>query len=722
MKRITTLFVSLLLLVNSAALFAGEGMWIPLLLKALNEKEMQDMGMRISAEDIYSINQACLKDAIVIFGGGCTGELVSDEGLLLTNHHCGYGQIQRHSSIEHDYLTDGFWAMNRDEELPNPGLSVTFLIRMEDVTNQVLEVVNDKMSEAERDEAIKKVIGDISKKATEDTHYEAVIKPFYYGNEYYMFIYEKYNDVRLVGAPPSNIGKFGGDTDNWMWPRHTGDFSVFRIYADKDNNPAEYSEDNVPYKPKKHLTISLKGVKKDDFTFVFGYPGSTTEYVPSYEVQSVTEVENPVAIGLRTKRLDIMKAAMNQDPEVRIQYSAKVAGIANGWKKMIGESRGIKKLDGLEKKREFEAQFIDWASSAPGLQEKYGEILPTFENIYDDLMPLRESFNYLFNAGMGVELVRYSYGFSRLVSLCEKKDATEEDITKMVERLKASTTSFFKDYQKDIDKKVFSVIYADYYLNGDPKFHPDFFITAKEKFDGDFEAYAEKVFKKTMFADEAVVMDFLDSFKKGKAKKISKDPMYQIAESIYDLYYNKIGPESRGLEGQIDSLMRIYMKAQREMQPDKRFYPDANFTLRVTYGKVEPYTPRDAVDYHYVTTLEGIMEKEDPEIYDYVVEERLKELYNTRDYGRYGNEDGTMNVCFIASNHTSGGNSGSPVLNADGHLIGLNFDRNWEGTMSDLMYDPDQCRNITLDIRYCLLIIDKYAGAGHLVDEMTIIE
>ncbi len=722
MKRIITLLFSFLLILNTTALFAGEGMWIPLFLKALNEKEMHDMGMRITAEDIYSINQACLKDAIVIFGGGCTGELVSDEGLLLTNHHCGYGAIQKHSSIEHDYLTDGFWAMDRSEELPNPGLSVTFLVSMEDVTAEVLESVDDKMTEGQRAEIIDKAIGEITKKATEDNHYKAIIKPFYYGNEYFMFVYEIFTDVRLVGAPPSNIGKFGGDTDNWMWPRHTGDFAVFRIYADKNNNPADFSEDNIPYKPKQHLTISLKGVKKDDFTFVFGYPGTTTEYVPSYEVQSVTEVENPVAINLRTKRLDIMKAAVNQDPEVRIKYSAKVAGVANGWKKMIGESRGIKKLNGLEKKRAFEKKFTAWAESTPQLKAQYGDILPAFEEIYEDLMPLRESFNYILNAGMGVELVRYSYGFNRLKTMCEKKDTTDEQIEEMVEKLKGSTATFFKDYVKDIDKKVFSVVLEDYYNNGDSEFHPDFFITAKEKYNGDFQSYAEKVYAKTMFADEASVMDYLDNFKRGKAKKIGKDPMFQIAESVYNLYFSRVGPKSRVLDGQVDSLMRIYMRAQREMQPEKRFYPDANFTLRVTYGKIDDYMPRDAVFYKHFTTLDGIMEKEDPAIYDYVVEDKLTELYNAKDYGRYGDADGTMHVCFTGSNHTTGGNSGSPVLNADGHLIGLNFDRNWEGTMSDLMYDPDQCRNITVDIRYCLFIIDKFAGAGHIIDEMTIVE
>ncbi|MFA7137817.1 MAG: S46 family peptidase [Bacteroidales bacterium] len=722
MKRMKTLALAILMAFSSGMLLAGEGMWIPLFLKALNEKEMQDMGMRISAEDIYSINQACLKDAIVIFGGGCTGELISDEGLLLTNHHCGYGNIQKHSTLEHDYLTDGFWAMSRKEELPNPGLSVTLLIRMEDVTQAVLSNVTTTMTEAERESIINKNIKALTAEAVNETHYEAIIKPFYYGNEYYMFVYERFTDVRLVGAPPSNIGKFGGDTDNWMWPRHTGDFSVFRVYADKNNKPNDYSDDNVPYKPKKHLSISLKGVESDDFTFVFGYPGTTTEYVPSFEVQSVTEVENPVAIHLRTKRLDIIKAAMNNDPRVRIQYSAKAASIANGWKKMIGENRGINRLDGLDQKRAFEAEFSQWTTTTPELQQQYGNLLPAFDSVYQNLMPLRESFAYMINAGMGAEIIAFAYSFDRLMKMSEKKNTPPEALEKIIGQLKISTETFFKDYVKEVDHEIFYTVLKEYYENGNPEFAPEFFNTVAEKYKGDFIAFADDVFEKTLFADKASVLSFLDQYKPSKRKKIAKDPAFRIAESVFTSYFNNIAPGMQVLEQQTDSLMRIYMQAQREMQNEKRFYPDANFTMRVTYGKVEGYSPMDAVNYQYFTTLEGIMEKEDPEIYDYVVEDRLKELYHSGDYGRYGDKDGSMHVCFIASNHTTGGNSGSPVLNADGHLLGLNFDRNWEGTMSDLMYDPDQCRNITLDIRYCLFIIDKFAGAGHLLEEMTIIE
>jgi hypothetical protein len=701
---------------------AGEGMWIPLFLGELNEAEMKEMGMRISAEDIYSINNASLKDAIVIFGGGCTGEIVSDQGLMLTNHHCGYGRIQSHSSLEHDYLTDGFWAMNREEELPNPGLSVTFLISMEDVTERVLENVIDNMTEATRDSVIDQNIEKIKSEAVdEDSHYKARVVPFYSGNQYFLFITEVYEDVRLVGAPPSNIGKFGGDTDNWMWPRHTGDFSVFRIYADSNNRPAKYSEDNVPYKPKKHMPVSLKGVEKGDFTFVFGYPGSTQQYIPSFAVELITEVQNPIRIDLREKRINVMNRYIKDDDLVRIQYSAKLAGIANGWKKWIGESRGIARMEAIAEKQKMEDEFQVWANADPLRKEKYGELLDAFEGTYTDLEPVEEAFTYVVEAGMGIELVRYAYSFNKLVN-ASKEDPDDEEIARILEEYENSAERFFKNYYLPIDYEIFSILLGSYYDNLDPSSWPAAFEEIRDKYSGDIDAYREEVFEKSIFTSAENVDVFLDNYKPGKYKKIEKDPAYRLASSIYQEYFNDIRPELRSLDGRIDSLQRIYMKAQMEFMPGHRFYPDANFTLRVTYGNVDGYYPMDAVYYEYYTTLEGIMEKEDPDIYDYVVEDKLKQLYKEKDYGRYAHKDGTMRVCFIATNHTSGGNSGSPVLNADGHLVGLNFDRNWEGTMSDIVYDPDQCRNITLDIRYCLFIMDKFAGAGYLVDEMTLIE
>ena len=702
-----------LLVLFPAFLFAGEGMWIPMLLQ-YNEKEMQEMGMRITAEDIYSINHSSLKDAIVLFGGGCTGEIVSDQGLLLTNHHCGYDYIQKHSSVEHDYLTKGFWAMNKNEELPCPGLSVIFLREMRDVTEKTLTGVTMDMTELERqakiDENKKKLIEQFEK----ETPYKVKIMPFFLGNEYYALFNEVYTDVRLVGCPPSNIGKFGGDTDNWVWPRHTGDFSIFRVYADKDGHPAVYSEDNMPYKPAKHLDISLKGAEEGDFAFVFGYPAHTNEYLPAVAVDQEANLIDPIRVDLRGKVLDIYNKYQEQDPKVRIQYAAKHASIGNGWKKWMGVTEGINHFHGIEKKEAFEKDFQEWVLGARN-RYMYLDLLKDFKKNYKDLEPYQLAYTYMAEAGQRVELIGFASSFLRLEDA--NKDTPQEEIDKAIKALKNKTASFFKDYYLPIDKEVAAMLFKEYIKAQPADFRPSFLNDIK-----DVDESVDKLFAKSMFTDEAKVNDLLDNFKPNKVKRITNDPAIKIYKSLAEFYRDKIFDSIITINSKNDRLQRLYMKGQMEMQPDKRLFPDANFTLRVTYGKVEGFKPQDGKTYRHFTTLEGIMQKENPDIYDYVVEPRLKQLYNNKDYGRYADKDGTMHVAFTASVHTTGGNSGSPILNAEGQLLGLNFDRCWEGTMSDLIYDPDICRNISVDIRYVLFIIDKFAGAGHLIDEMTIVE
>ena len=700
----------------SAAFFdahADEGMWLPSLISQRIE-DMQAKGLRLTAEDIYSINRASLKDAVVLFGRGCTGELISDEGLLLTNHHCGYSQIQKHSSVEHDYLRDGFWAMTRDEELPNEGLTVSFLERMEDVTDAVLQGYSPEMTETQRDSVIKANSGKLVEKATaEGNGLRATVEALYYGNQYFLFLYREYSDVRLVGAPPSSVGKFGGDTDNWMWPRHTGDFSIFRIYADKDNNPAPYSEDNVPYRPKRHFRISLGGVEEGNFTFVYGFPGRTQEYLMSEGVRYISEVSDPHRIALRTMRLDIQKKYMDAGQAVRIQYSSKNAGVANSWKKWQGEVKGIRKMGTVGKKQEYEKAFMQWARGT-----EYEGVVERLDSLYGLLEPYSYATDYYVETAYSIELVRFALGYNKKLTESMLSSSTDR-IAELRKEMKKMAADFYKDYFIPIDKESFVAVMEAFDRNVTDDFKPEYFKESLTRY-GTMEAWADSLWNSSVFADSLKLKEATDSL-----RLLLEDPAVKFGDAFDDWYKKEIRPVTKRINSEITLLNRDYMRGQMEFSPDRVFYPDANLTLRVAYGSVQGYSPADGIYYKPVSTLEGIREKDNPEIFDYNIPQRLREIHAAKDYGPYTVTDSkgniTVPVCFIATNHTSGGNSGSPVINADGDLIGINFDRVWEGTMSDIVFDPDLCRNISLDIRYVLFIIDKVAGAGHLLEEMDFV-
>lgn len=699
---------------------ADEGMWLPVLLKSLNESDMQSKGLKLSAEDIYSINKSSLKDAVVQFGGGCTAEIISDKGLLLTNHHCGYGQIQAHSTVENDLLTNGFWAMNQSQELPNPGLTVTFIVRMEDVTAKVLANVKSDMTDAEREKAVNEAIAVITKEVTSASRYGAFIRPFYYGNEYYMFVTETFRDIRLVGAPPSSIGKFGGDTDNWVWPRHTGDFSMFRIYANKNNEPADYSADNVPYKPKYVIPVSLKGAEENDFTMVYGFPGRTTEYLSSYAVDMIMNESDPAKVKIRETRLKILDEDMKASDKVRIQYSAKYAGLANYWKKWAGEINGLKKLDAINKKKAFEQELMQKINASDAGKTDYANLFSDFEKAYAQFRVLNKQRDYYVEGMLGIEAVNYALTFNETIDLLisGKKAA---DLQKNIDKLKADLPAFFKDYNAATDEKICAAMLKIVSENLDKSQQADLFDEISKKYKGDFTKYAKAVYSKTIFTSQEKMIAVLNDMDKGY-KKLMKDPVYKLMRSSYTKFYKDVRPQYNDMDAKIMTLNRRYMKAMRELATTKKYYPDANSTLRVAYGKVKGYYPKDGVFYNYYTTLNGLMDKENPLVDEFMVSPRLKELYEKKDYGQYADKNGELRVAFCASNHTTGGNSGSPVFNGEGQLIGTNFDRNWEGTMSDIMYNPDQVRNIVLDVRYTLFVIDKYAGAGYLLNEMKLVK
>ena len=717
MKKLALLLLNLFLL---SGLFAVEGMWVPLFLDKYNIEDMQNKGLKLSAEDIYSINNTSLKDAVFIFGRGCTGSVISDKGLIITNYHCGHGIIQGHSSMENDILTDGFWAKSNEEELVNENLTAIFLIEMTDVTDKILSEITEDMTEKERTRIISEKSKKLEEEATKDNHYKAEVRAFFQGNQYFLIINEVFEDIRMVGVPPYSIGRFGGDTDNWMWPRHTGDFALFRIYTDPDGTPAVYSEENIPYKAKKHLPVSLSGTEKGDFTMVFGYPGTTMQYLPSFAVKQILEETYPNRTLIRGKKLDILNNAMDSDPEIRLQYSAKTARVSNAWKKWLGEIRGLNRLDAVNVKKQYEKEFTQWVNENSEIQQKYGNILKEYKDTYDKISPYSMAFDYFREAGLGSEAIMFA---SQLRGLENISKDNMEIIPKLKKDAKNHADNFYKDYHPPTDKKIFAEMIKLYYENIPVEFHPEYFKNLEKYFrksEKPFKHFAEYCFNKSILTDEDKFYDFLENLNHRSIRIIEKDPFFILRQDFASIYREKIYLELNKYHTKSDSLHRVYMKAQLEFEEGKIFYPDANFTLRVSYGKIDTYYPADAVKYKYYTSLSGIMEKENPDIYDYKVNDRLKELYYAKDFGIYSASDGTMRVCFIASNHTTGGNSGSPVLNANGELIGVNFDRNWEGTMSDIMYDLDMCRNISIDIRYVLFIIDKFAGASHLIEEMEI--
>jgi len=711
---------SLLLLLLGFSLFqlsAKEGMWIPILLEKYNLAEMQEMGFKLTADDIYDVNHSSMKDAVVIFGGGCTGELISDEGLLITNHHCGYRQIQSHSTVEHDYLTNGFWAMSRDEELPNERLTVSFLEYMEDVTDKVLAGTENLDGEA-ADKKINENTDRIIKEARNDGKFTASVKPLFYGNQYFLYVYKVYKDVRLVGAPPSAIGKFGGDTDNWMWPRHTGDFSLFRIYADENNEPAEYSPDNVPFKPKKSFPVSMKGIQPGDFTMVFGNPGTTMQYWPHQAVDVTMNQRDPDRIMLRDIKLDIIGGDMESDPKIRIQYAAKYQSISNSWKKWQGEIKGLKRLDAVNKKLAYEEEFKKWAQQNNTWDNTYESVFNAFEKLYTDYATYIKAYDYYREIVIsGVEVFKQARTVNSIINNIENDQGERAESIRSA--MLNGLPGFYKDFNQPTDEDLFAALMPELINGLDASFLPAEVVeTIKQN---DREKLIKKVYQKSILTDRKKLEDLLKNGSEKQLLKLRKDPLIAMYNQLNFIYEKDIIHEVRKISKSIDDNMKVYMAGLMEMKKGQAFYPDANLTLRVAYGQVEGYEPKDGVKYKYYTTLTGIMEKDNPEIYDYDVPDRLKELYQTKDFGQY-EVNGDVPVCFTASNHTTGGNSGSPVVNGNGELIGVNFDRCWEGTMSDIMYDPERCRNISIDIRYALFIIDKFAGAGYLLDEMEIVK
>ena len=699
-----------------------EGMWLPMFFKQLNYSTMQKMGLRLTAEELYDFNHSSVKDAIVQMGNFCTGEIVSDKGLMFTNHHCGYDAIASASTVEHDYLTNGFWAYSLEEEIPIPGLYVSFLVRMEDVTKDVLQDhINDAQKSKYADE-IQKNIAALQEKFSENGRYRVEIKPFFEGLEYYMFIYEVFTDVRLVGAPPSAIGKYGGDTDNWMWPRHTGDFSIFRVYASKDNTPADYSKDNVPYKPKHFLPISIKGVEKNDFTMIWGYPGTTQRYMTSYEVKNTIDIDDPSCIAAGQALLPVMKSMMDKDNAVRLKYASDYASYMNLWKNKKGELRGLKRLDVYGKKKAIEDRLAEWIEQDNSRKERYGTLLSDLKSCYQAIAA-SPSGKYSWYGNLGLTTSKTALtAFRVYMTILQAEDIMKED-KETAERVKQALSQEMSNVfastdpatEKQMFKALCNLLYSIPVEEGRPAGMTYLF---EDKYKGNIDKLVDDAFSKSVFANEKNFNKFISN---PKTKKLEKDLIAHVAMMTYQMLVSTT-EEASAAEAKLEDVKALFIEALRAMDPSLVQYPDANFTMRVTYGQVLDYYPADAVHYDYVTTIDGLMEKEDPTNDEFIVPSKLKELYNNKDYGQYADKDGRLITCFLSNNDITGGNSGSPILNADGHLIGLAFDGNWEAMSGDIAFEPELQRTINVDARYVLFIIDKYAGAKNLIDELTIIK
>ncbi len=698
---------------------AQEGMWLLDKLKTINESDMQQKGLKLTADDIYNINGSSMKDAVVRLGGGfCTGEMVSPEGLFLTNHHCGYSAVQSLSSVENDYLTDGFWAKTRKDELP-AGFNVSFLHSIMDVTEQVMAELNDDMDEATRGMTIQQAGAKLKSEAPQGTGLSTDFKVMYEGNEFYLYTYKTYRDVRLVGTPPNAIGKYGGDTDNWMWPRHTGDFAMFRVYTGPDGEPADPSDANIPFKPAHFFPVSLQGVQPDDITMIMGFPGSTDRFLSSQGVQLALDVEQPSRVKIRGVKLDIMKEDMDASDDVRIKYAAKYAQVSNYWKYFIGQQRGLKRLKVYDKKKKQEDELMAWVNADAGRKQKYGGMVDLLEQGYAERRKFEKASTYMQEAAFGSEMVIMGFRSYALLNQLRTDAKDASAVAAAVAQVQAAADGFFKDYNASTDEKITAAMFRLIHQNVERDLQPSVMSTIEKKYKGNFDAWAKAVFSTSMLVDRKKLDAFLA---KPSLKAMEKDLGMQASESCLNHFRNILGPAVGASEADIERGYRLMVAAMREMDQERMWYPNANSTIRLTYGKVGSYEPADAVHYDYVTTHRGILEKEDPTSDEFIVPARQKELLLKKDFGRYADASGDLIPCFISSNDITGGNSGSPVLNGNGELIGIAFDGNWESMSGDISFEPELQRTISVDIRYVLWTIDKFAGARHLVDEMTVVE